>query len=337
MTELHVVFGTGPLGKWTALELTHLGKQVRMVNRSGRVDGLPESIEVFASDAYDIKKNIQVTGGAAAIYQCAQPRYYEWTQKFQPLQNAILEAAVANGAKLIVGDNLYMYGAPHGKLIREDSPVQPNSKKGQVRAEMAQAVMDAHEKGKVRAAIGRASDFFGPEDHDLTGFAILPAVQKKPVNLIGNIHQPHTFTYIADFGKLLATLGTRDEALGQVWFAPSNAPLTQAELMKLIEAELGQSVKARVGGAVMLRFLGLFNREIKETVEMIFEWMEPYVVDSSKAQNAFGLRPTPLNEAIKATVAWCKEVVTQENQFRGEEKWQKSSTAVSRPKPINPS
>jgi nucleoside-diphosphate-sugar epimerase len=335
MTEIHVVFGTGPLGKWTARELARLGKQVRMINRSGNADRLPESIEVIASDAYDVKKNIELTQGASAIYQCAQPHYYEWTQKFRPLQKAILEAAVTNGAKLIVGDNLYMYGSPHGQLIREDSPVRPNSKKGQVRAEMAQVVMDAHEKGRVRAAIGRASDFFGPDDHDLTSFAILPAVQNKPVNLIGNIHQPHTFTYVADFGKLLATLGTRDEALGQVWFAPSNAPLTQAELMKLLEAELGHSVKARVGGPMMMRFLGLFNREIKETVEMIFEWMEPYVMDSSQAQNIFGLQPTPMKEAIQLTLEWCKEVALKENQFRGKEKWQKSSTVVTQPKRTN--
>ena len=337
MTEIHVVFGTGSLGKWTARELTRLGKQVRMINRSGKADRLPASIEVIASDAYDVKKNIELTKGATAIYQCAQPHYYEWTQKFKPLQKAILEAAAANNTKLIVGDNLYMYGSPHGKIIREDSPVRPNSKKGQVRAEMAQAVMDAHEKGKVRAAIGRASDFFGPEDHDLTGFAILPAVQNKPVNLIGNIHQPHTFTYVADFGKLLATLGTRDEALGQVWFAPSNAPRTQAEFMKLIELELGQPVRARVGGPLMMRFLGLFNCDIHETVEMIFEWMEPYVIDSSKAQNVFGLQPTPLKEAIQETLDWCKEVVSREIQFIGKEKWQRSSTAVTRPKPNNPS
>lgn len=313
MSELHVIFGTGPLGKWTARELTRLGKQVRMVNHSGKADRLPESIEIVASDAYDVKKNIELTNGAEAIYQCAQPHYYEWTQKFLPLQNAILEAAIMNNTKLIVGDNLYMYGSPHGQILREDSPVQPNSKKGKVRAEMARAVMEAHEKGKVRATIGRASDFFGPEDHDLTSYAILPALQNKPVNLLGKINQPHSFTYIADFGKLLATLGTRDEALGQVWFAPSNAPLTQAEFLKLIESELGQRVKARVGGPMMLQFLGLFNRELKETVEMIYEWMEPYVIDSSKAQNTFGLQPTPMKEAIKTTLEWGREVISQDS------------------------
>lgn len=337
MSELHVVFGTGPLGKWTARELTGLGRQVRMINRSGKADRLPEAVEILASDAYDVRQNIEVTRGATAIYQCAQPHYYEWTQKFEPLQNAILEAATANGTKLIIGDNLYMYGSPYGQPLREDSPIRPNSKKGQVRAKMAQAVMDAHEKGRVRAAIGRASDFFGPEDHDLTSYAILPALQNKPVNLIGNINQPHSFTYVADFGKLLAILGTREEALGQVWFAPSNHPLTQADFLKLLEAELGHPVKARIGGPMMLRLLGLFNREIRETVEMIFEWTEPYVIDSAKAEKTFSLQPTPLKEAIKATLDWCKEEITRENKFRGEQKWQKSSAAVTRPKPTNPS
>ena len=88
---------------------------------------------------------------------------------------------------------------------------------------------------------------------------------------------------------------------------------------------------------MLLRFLGLFNREIKETVEMIFEWMEPYIIDSSKAQNAFGLQPTLLKEAIKETLEWCKEVVARENQLKGAEKWQKSSTVVTQPKPTDPS
>ena len=139
MSELHVVFGTGPLGKWTARELVKLGKTVRVVNRSGKADRLPAEVEVVASDAYDVTKNIEVTKGATSIYQCAQPHYYEWAEKFPPLQRAILEAAAKNGAKLVVGDNLYMYGHFTGSL-REDSPVQPNTKKGKVRAAMAQVV-----------------------------------------------------------------------------------------------------------------------------------------------------------------------------------------------------
>jgi nucleoside-diphosphate-sugar epimerase len=305
-TELHVIFGTGPLGKWTARELVKLGKRVRMVNRSGKADRLPEGVEVVAGDAYDVARNIEATRGAAAVYQCAQPHYYEWAEKFPPLQTAILEAVAANGAKLVVGDNLYMYGQPHGHPLREDAPVTPNSRKGRVRATMAAQVLDAHAQGKIRAAIGRASDFFGPDDAALTGYAIRPAVQGKAVNLMGRDDQPHTFTYIADFGRALATLGTRDEALGQVWFAPSNPPLTQKALVKLIEAELGHPVKVMLGSPLIIRLMGLFNREVNEMVEMMFEWTAPYVVETSKIEKAFGLKPTPLPQAVAETIAWLK-------------------------------
>jgi len=252
--ELHVIFGTGALGKWTARELVRLGKPVRMISHSGKADlRIPAEVEVVKGDAYDVKNNIEVTKGAEAVYQCAQPMYHEWAEKFPSMQKAILDAVSANGAKFIVGDNLYMYGDTHGQPIREDMPYQPHTKKGKVRGEMATAVMDAHHAGKIRAAIGRASNFFGPDDTAVTSFAIRPALSGKAINLMGKMDQPHTFSYIADFGKLLATLGTREEALGQIWFAPSPAPVTQTQLVKIMEEEIGQKVKVMAAGKMMLR------------------------------------------------------------------------------------
>lgn len=161
MSELHVVFGAGPLGRFTAEHLLHLGKTVRVVSRSGKMIDPPAGAELVASDAYDAAKNTTLTHGATTIYQCAQPHYHQWAEKFPPLQDAILQAAEANQARLVVGDNLYMYGQFTGPL-REESPQNPYTKKGRVRAEMAQAVMHAHATGRVRATIGRASDFFWP-------------------------------------------------------------------------------------------------------------------------------------------------------------------------------
>jgi nucleoside-diphosphate-sugar epimerase len=305
MSEIHVIFGAGPLGRWTANALIGMGKTVRMVNRSGKMINPPAGAEVIASDAYDAAKNIEVTLAATTIYQCAQPRYHEWAEKFPPLQRAILAAAIANGVKLVVGDNLYLYGRFTGSL-REDSPIAPNTNKGRVRAAMAQEILEAHAAGKARAAIGRASDFFGPYDTALTGYVFQPTVQGKTANLLGRTDQPHSFTYVPDFGRLLAMLGTRDQALGQVWFAPTNPPLTQADFIKLIENQLGQQVKTMLGGPLMLRFLGLFNKEIAEIGEMLYEWTAPYVIDSGKAEKAFGLKPTPIIEAIRDTVQWCR-------------------------------
>lgn len=307
MSELHVIFGTGPLGKWTARELIQQGKQVRLVNRSGKTDNLPGGAELVASDAYDTAKNKELTRGAAAVYQCAQPAYYEWAEKFPRFQAAILDAAAANGAKFIVADNLYMYGDTNGQPIHEDLPYQKHTKKGTVRGEMANAVLEAHRSGKVRAAIGRGSNFFGPDDRVVTDLAIRPAVLGKTINLLGKMDQPHTFTYAPDFGRLLATLGTRDEALGQVWFTPSPKAVTQAEFVSVLESELGRKVKFMAAGANMMRFLGLFNPMMRETVEMMYEWTQPFVVDTRKAEQAFGWSGTPLKEAIRATVAWIRE------------------------------
>jgi len=173
-------------------------------------------------------------------------------------------------------------------------------------------VMEAHASGKLRAAIGRASNFFGPDDHAVTDLAIRPALLGKTINLVGKMDQPHTFSYIADFGKLLATLGTRDEAFGQIWFTPSPAPVTQAEFVKLLENEIGQPVKVLVGGPLMMKFLGLFNPMIHETVEMMYEYTQPFIMDSSKAEKAFGMTATPLPQAIKETVAWLREDIARQ-------------------------
>jgi nucleoside-diphosphate-sugar epimerase len=307
--ELHVIFGTGALGKWTARELLRFGKKVRMVSHSGKADHrIPAEVEVVKGDAYDTKHNIEVTKGADAVYQCAQPQYHEWAEKFPPMQKAILDAASVNGAKFIVADNLYMYGDTNGQPIREDMPYQPHTKKGKVRAAMSTAIMDAHRAGKVRAAIGRGSNFFGPDDMAVTSFAIRPALEGKAINLLGRTDQPHTFSYSADFGKLLATLGTREEALGQIWFTPSPAPVTQVELVKIMEEELGHKVKVMAAGKVKLSMLGLFMPTLRESVEMLYEWDKPFIMDSSKAQNALGLKPTRTKQALKETLEWCKTV-----------------------------
>ncbi len=305
--ELHVVFGTGPLGKWTARELIQLGRRVRMVSHSGKADPrIPAEVEVVKGDAYDVNRNLEVTQGAAAVYQCAQPLYHEWTEKFLPMQKAILDAAAANGAKFIVADNLYMYGDTNGQPIREDMPYQAHTKKGKVRGEMATAVMEAHRAGKIRAAIGRASNFFGPDDNAVTSYAIRPAVEGKTANLLGRTDQPHTFSYVADFGRLLATLGTREEALGQVWFTPSPEPVTQLELIRIMEEILGRKIKFAAAGRMMVGMLGLFMPTLRESMEMLYEWEKPFLMDSSKSQKAFGLQPTSLRDSMRATIEWCK-------------------------------
>lgn len=304
--ELHVILGTGPVGKFTARELVKLGKSVRMVNRSGKAADLPTSVEVVKGDVYNVANVAELTKSATTVYQCAQPEYHEWAEKFPALQTAVLEGVAANGARLVVMENLYMYGDPNGRPITETMPYDAHTKKGKVRAAISKALMDAHSSGKVKVAIGRASDFIGPEYAIGADQLIYPAIEGKTANALGDLDAPHSFTYVPDVGKALAILGTHDEAFGQAWHIPSAAPLSQRQLAAMIYKEAGQPLKVRAGGRMILSILGLFNPSVREVVEMLYEFEKPFILDSSKFENAFGMKATPIEVAVRETIAYFK-------------------------------
>jgi nucleoside-diphosphate-sugar epimerase len=301
--QLHVIFGTGPLGKSVMRPLVARGERVRMVNRSGKAD-VPAEVEVCAGDAYQIDQVIRLTEGAAVVYQCAQPEYHEWAEKFPPLQAAILEGAAASGAKLVIGDNLYSYGDTNGVPMTENTPIRPNSRKGKVRAVMAQTALDAHRNGRLPVAIVKGSDFFGAHDHLSGDRFFYPAIAGKQASTFGSLDQPHTFTYIDDFGLAMATVGAHDDAYGQVWHAPSDAPVTQRELIRLVFEAAGSPPKMTVMGRMMLRIGGLFIKPAREVIEMLYQFEKPFIMDSSKFTKRFGIEATPLRQAVAESVAW---------------------------------
>ncbi len=307
MSELHVVFGAGPLGRSVAEELARRGKSLRVVSRSGKMAEAPQGVELVAGDLYDPAAVRKLTAGAVAAYQCAQPHYWEWPQKFPPLQAAIIAGLTGTRTKLVIGENTYMYGDTGGKPLTEALPYAATTRKGKVRAAMSEAALAAHQAGKVRVTMGRGSDFFGPWAVD-SGFGsrvFYPALAGKAASFGGKLDLPHTATYIGDFGKALVILGERDEALGQAWHVPSDRPqITQRQFAELLYRETGHPVQASGVTRWMMALAGLFIPGARETVEMMYEFEKPFVVDSGKFERAFGVQATPIEEAIKATVAW---------------------------------
>ncbi len=303
--NVHVIFGAGPLGTAVMRELLRQGQPVRMVNTRGQAD-VPATVEVVKGDAYSVESVTAVTANARVVYQCAQPAYHQWPEKFPPMQAAILEGVARSGAKLVLAENLYMYGAVSGK-IHEGLPYNAHTRKGKTRAQMTESVLAAHQAGKVRVVIGRGSDFFGPGvlDSALGDRAIVPALTGKAAQMVGKLDLPHTYTFIDDFGKALVILGERDEALGQAWHVPNDQPeITQRQIMTLFFAEIGQPPQMKGMGKWMMSLGGLFIPAARETAEMMYEFEKPFVVDSSKFERTFGLKATPLPEAIAQTVAW---------------------------------
>jgi len=305
---LHVILGTGPVGCWTARALRDLQIPVRAVNRTGqRPELLPADVELIVADASDAAQLTVAAQGAAVVYQALNPAYHQWHQHFPGLQAAALAAATATGARYVSIENLYMYDA--SKPITEDSPIAPRSRKGALRARMAAEVMAAHRRGEIRATALRSSDYYGPGvlGSALGEIVFGNLVSGKKAQVGGSAVQPHSWAYIEDVGRAAARLGTRDEALGQAWIAPHAPACTQGEMVEKACRVLGIVPRVTVVSPFMMRLAGLFIPAARESVEMMYEFTEPFVVDSSRMQRAFALEPTALDMAVERTANWYRQ------------------------------
>jgi nucleoside-diphosphate-sugar epimerase len=315
--ELNVIFGTGPLAITTMKALLRRGKTIKMINRTGkRPPSVPDQVEILGGDAYSHEFSHNASDGAAVIYQCAQPAYHHWLTQFPALQASILQAAEAQGAKLVVGENLYMYGDTGGQPIVEDLPYAAHTRKGKLRGEMSKTLFAAHRAGKVQIVMARGSDFYGPGVLGSTfgERTLLPLLQGKPAEVTGSLDQPHTYTYINDFGEAMAILGEREEPLGQAWHVPNPPTLTHRELITLFFNEVKLEPKFSVMSRMKMRIGGLFIPAARETVEMMYEFEKPFVVDASKFIRAFGDCSTPLEQTVKETIAWYREALKATEQ-----------------------
>jgi len=326
---LHVILGSGATARATLDQLITLHPNqytIRLVNTSGHLSNPsqhipPTSYEVVKADLYNADDVARVTAGATCVYQCAQPRYSEWQDKFPKMQRAIIEGMVkgnpssnennAQGKpKLVLVENTYMYGPTHGQVMTEDTEHKATTKKGKIRSEMSKEAFKAHEEGKIIVTAARGSDFFGP--HALgSAFGermFYPLVENQPANATGNIKVPHTVTYVKDFGKVLVALGESDLANGQVWHVPNDQPqISQEEFIKIVGEALGvPDPKINSMGKWMMWIGGFFIPEAKEMVEMMYEFDEPFVIDSGKFEQTFQIKATPLRDAVKETVEWYK-------------------------------
>jgi nucleoside-diphosphate-sugar epimerase len=308
---LHVVFGSGPVGRATARALLGRELTVRIVNRHGRVTlgsdaASLRDAELVTGDATDAAFATQAAAGATSVYQTLNPAYHRWAEDFPPLQRGVLAAAEATGARFVNMDNVYSYGRTGGVPLTEQSPERPHTRKGRVRLDMASELFAAHRAGRVEVVSGRASDYYGPGGGDASplGDRVLAAVvQGKRAALFGDPDLVHSYTYIPDIGEGLAVLGTEPGVTGSTWHLPNDAtPWTSRAMAEELFRLAG--TRPRVGGIpkLALRAFGLVNPTVRELVEMSYEFEEPFIVDSSRMA-ALGVRATPVGEALERTLA----------------------------------
>jgi nucleoside-diphosphate-sugar epimerase len=281
---LHVVFGTGQVGRALTAHLLGLGLPVRVVSRR-RAAGLPPAVDWRGADAADTEAASDAAHAAAVIYQCLNAPYAKWAALFPPLQRGVLAAAERSGALLVSLENLYAYGPAGGDPMTEDLALAAITAKGRTRATMTQELLAARDAGRVQIAIGRASDFFGPgvTDSTLGARVFGNALAGRRTDFIGNPDLLHTYSYVPDIAAGLATLGTDDRAIDEVWHLPGPETVTTRQILDLVGRETGHPVGIRSVSKLALRALGLVNPTMRALVEMAYEFDEPFVLDTTKS------------------------------------------------------
>ncbi|AWN23594.1 NAD-dependent dehydratase [Deinococcus irradiatisoli] len=310
----HVIFGSGPLGRATLGALLKRGEtRVRVVNRSGQLSGVPPYVEVVRADAYHLESAQAAARGADIVYNCAAPTYsaQAWRTQLPLLWGNILESAAAAQARLVIGDNLYMYDEvaqrQPSQLIHEDLPMHSTTSKGQARIEVVQQMLVAYQSGRVELTFARGSNFFGPfaDAQSTLGGRVFGAIlQGRTAQMLGHPDQPTSLTFIEDFGEAMVILGHSDAAFGRAWHVPNAPALTQRAALQRIAELAGQPLKFSVLPGWLLPVLGLAVPELREIREMLPKSQHPYLVSHERFADVYGDIHTPLDTALERTLAW---------------------------------
>jgi nucleoside-diphosphate-sugar epimerase len=211
----------------------------------------------------------------------------------------MIRAAQATGAVLAITGNLYGYGPVSGPMT-EDLPLAATGRKGRVRAKMWHDALAAG----MPTFEARASDYIGLGAASVITNYLLPAVAaRRTLRIPADIDLPHSFTYTGDVARALVTMARDERAWGRPWHVPSNPPLTIRELTRRFFEVTGQAPVKVVGMPRWLpRAAGLFSSMVREFNEMDYQFYAPFELDTSAATRTFGLRPTPLDDALRAAV-----------------------------------
>ena len=304
-SRLHVVLGTGPVGRAIATTLFQQGAAVRLVSKSGKVSGTPIGVEVSAADLTRLDQAMAAVEGAAVVYHCAAPAYQNWASEFPALQDMIVTATARAGARLVVLDNLYGYGV--NGILSENLPFVATGSKGRVRADMATRLLADHRAGRIRATIARSADFIGPGVRlSCVGERFWPQLLNgKTIGWFGKPDAPHSFTYVPDLARAMIRLGSEDAALGHAWHVPSLPVMSALELAGTA-ATLASSPTPRISitPAIMMRFFGIFVPAAREMIEVSYQYNDRFEMDWRHYAETFGDKATDVEVALADTIEW---------------------------------
>lgn len=297
----HTVIGaSGDIGSLLVNELISKGHDV-----SGIVRNInnKHTIPFIEADAEDITSLIQATKDTDVLYSTIAVPYItaQWQQSWPIIMRNLIEAAKTNGFKLVFLDNIYMYGQVEGEMT-ENTPFNPVSKKGVVRAQIARELEEQMNAGTVNAVIGRSADFYGPSTRISSRF-FQDAYNNATASWMGDPDVLRTFCYTLDNAKALALLGSDQRADRQVWHLPAAPAMRGRDFIALASKILGKELETMAIPGPEASSRRAFFDAAPEIAEMMYQYEEPYIFSSKKFEETFGLKPTSYEEGFRHVFA----------------------------------
>ena len=293
----------GAIGTELLNELVRRQQPVRLVGRNPKqVEGITEAV---SADISDLAQTISAVAGSTVVHLLVGLKYdvKVWRELWPRIMSNAIEACQRANAKLIFFDNVYMYGKVVGSMT-EETPFNPCSRKGEIRARIATTLLNEVKAGKLTAMIVRSADFYGPKAQtSVANLLVFAPIAKgaKPSCLISDSF-PHSYTYTPDAGKSLALLADTESAWNQTWHVPTAPkPPNGREFIELVAKEFTAEPRYRILSRPLIRIGGLFDSDVRESYEMLYQSDSAYLFDSSKFTKAFGYEPTSYAEGIRCT------------------------------------
>jgi nucleoside-diphosphate-sugar epimerase len=305
-----ILGANGTIGSVLAKELTVYTKRIRLVSRNPKK--VNETDELFSADLSDASQVEKAIAGSEVVYLLVGFDYNikVWQNNWPKLMRATIDACMKHKTKLVFFDNVYMYDINAIPHMTENSIINPSSKKGAVRKEIADMLLTEVHSGKLTALIARSADFYGPNnDRSFLIEVVYKNMKKgKKPNWFIDANKKHSFTYTPDAAKATALLGNTADAYNQVWHLPTDKnTLTGKEMIALFAKEMNVESKISILPMWLLKILGVFIPMMKEMPEMMYQYDRDYFFDSSKFDKRFNFRTTTYQEGVKATIEQTKK------------------------------
>ncbi len=299
-----ILGGGGAIGTPLAKELKVYTQNIRIAGRNPKK--VDPTNETFVLDLTDRARTRKAVKNSEVVYLVAGLKYTTkvWQEQWPGVFDNVLDACKAEGAKLVFFDNVYPYGRVEGPMT-EETPFNPCSKKGEIRAKLDLKLMEEYKRGNLEAVIVRGADFYGPGvNSSVFNLLVVDNLMKgKKANWMNNPKAIHTFTYTHDAAKATAIIGNTSSAFNQVWHAPADDyPITGEEMVRIAAEILGVEPRIQVLSDAMLWMAGLFHPTIMSLIEMTYQTKYDYIFNSDKFKNAFNFIPTTSRDGIKACI-----------------------------------